>query len=220
VRNMNKFSIRDFKGVILADLTDFDRDISNPTSLPMIMYNIPLAGIMSIQTIIKLSKLKIVAGIKYTTSTLYDITQINDACRSDFIIYGGSDELASSNIVLNAAGIIGSFYRMIPELFIDIFASVKSVDHAKADVLQSNGARIILNILELGSMMTAMKACLCHAVVNAGYARRPFKNNTLDEEKGIIKFLLSVKHKYNIQNVEIFNQLDKWLQTANLKVVV
>lgn len=190
-------------------IIDYYRDIADSTSLPMIVYNIPLAGLMSIQTIIKLSKLNNVAGVKYTASTLYEVTQIKDACGSDFLVYGGADELASSNIALNCDGIIGSFYNMIPDLFIDIMTSVKASDLTKAAQLQANAVRIIMNILNHGSMMAAMKACLRHAGVNAGYARRPFNNFTPAQEKEIVKSLLEVKHQYNIQNVDILNRLDQ-----------
>lgn len=190
-----------------AQIIQYYKDIAESTSLPMIVYNIPLAGLMSIQTIEKLSKLKNVAGVKYTASTLYEVTQIKDACGQDFLIYGGSDEMASSNIALNVDGIIGSFYNMIPDLFIDIHNAVKASDLPKANELQANGLRIIMNILAHGSMTAAMKACLRHAGVNAGYARRPFNNFTAEQELDIVSSLLELQKRYNITNVDLLNRL-------------
>ena len=42
------------------------RDIAQATDLPMIVYNIPLAGMMSVETIVKLSQIENVKGVKYT----------------------------------------------------------------------------------------------------------------------------------------------------------
>lgn len=188
-------------------IIDYYRDIAESTSIPMIVYNIPLAGLMSIQTIVKLSKLKNVAGIKYTASTLYEVTQIKDACGQSFLVYGGADEMASSNLALGVEGIIGSFYNMIPDLFIQIDNAVRLGDQSEATRLQGQALRIIMNILAHGSMTAAMKACLRHAGVPAGYARRPFNNFTPEEENAIIQSLLDVKNQHHIENVDLLDRL-------------
>ena len=100
------------------------RDISEATSLPMIVYNIPLAGMMTVSMIERLASLPNVRGVKYTGTALYEVTQIRDACKPGFQIYGGCDELASSNIALGVDGIIGSFYNVIPDLFARIWEAV------------------------------------------------------------------------------------------------
>ena len=89
------------------------RDISEATSLPMIVYNSPLAGMMTVGMIERLAALPNVKGVKYTGTALYEVTQIRDACKPGFQIYGGCDELGSSNIALGVDGIIGSFYNCI-----------------------------------------------------------------------------------------------------------
>lgn len=184
-------------------------DIAAATSLPMIVYNIPLAGLMSLSTIIKLSKLKNVIGVKYTASTLYEVTQIKDACGENFLVYGGSDEMASSNVALNVDGIIGSFYNIIPDLFIEIYDRVKSNDIVTATRKQADGTRIIMNLLQHGSMMAAMKACLRHAGIPGGYARRPFTNFTEDQENDIVASLMQVKRDFNITGVDLLDRLSR-----------
>ena len=92
------------------------KDVAEATSLPMIVYNIPLAGMMTVDQIIRLSEIDNVKGVKYTGTALYEVMQIRDGCKEGFQIYGGCDELGSSNISLGVDGIIGSFYNVIPDL--------------------------------------------------------------------------------------------------------
>ena len=97
------------------------RDIAEATDLPMIVYNIPLAGMMTVDMIQRLSEIDNVKGVKYTGTAIYEVTQIKDRCKDGFRVYGGCDELASSNIALGVDGIIGSFYNVSPDLFARIW---------------------------------------------------------------------------------------------------
>ena len=54
----------------------------------MIVYNIPLAGMMTVDMIERLASLPNVKGVKYTGTALYEVTQIRDACKPGFQIYG------------------------------------------------------------------------------------------------------------------------------------
>ena len=159
------------------------KDIAESTSLPMIVYNIPLAGMMTEKMIERLAGIENVKGVKYTGTAIYEIMQIRDACGADFQIYGGCDELGSSNIAIGVDGIIGSFYNDIPDLFVRIWHAVKDSDVRLAAELQRKALRVISLGVNNGSMMACLKLWLRSAGVSAGYARRPFDNFS-DEERG------------------------------------
>lgn len=182
-------------------------DIANATSLPMIVYNIPLAGMMTVDLVKRLSEIENVKGIKYTGTTMFEMTQIKDACKEDFLIYAGCDEMAASGLGIGANGIIGSFYNMIPDLFIQIYKAAEANDLAEASKLQRNALRIIMNLLEHGSLMAALKACLRHSGISAGYARKPFNNFTQDEELKIVDSLLALAKEYDMKNIGIIDRL-------------
>ena len=168
------------------------RDIAQSTSLPMIVYNIPLAGMMTTEMIERLSRIEHVKGVKYTGTALYEVTQIKDTCKPGFWVYGGCDELASSNIVLGVDGIIGSFYNCIPDLFLRIWHAVKANDTAEAARLQHQAWHVIRLGLGSGSMMACMKLWLRAAGIPAGYARRPFTNFSAEEEKRLVQSLAAL----------------------------
>ena len=147
------------------------RDIAEATDLPMIVYNIPLAGMMTVDMIQRLSEIDNVKGVKYTGTAIYEVTQIKDRCKDGFRVYGGCDELASSNIALGVDGIIGSFYNVIPDLFARIWEAVKSGRIEEATRLQQGALHIISTGLGSGSIMACLKLWLRTAGVPAGYAK-------------------------------------------------
>ena len=168
------------------------RDIAEATDLPMIVYNIPLAGMMTVDMIQRLSGIDNVKGVKYTGTAIYEVTQIKDRCKDGFRVYGGCDELASSNIALGVDGIIGSFYNVIPDLFARIWEAVKSGRIEEATRLQQGALHIISTGLGSGSIMACLKLWLRTAGVPAGYARRPFTNFSEADGERLIGELLRI----------------------------
>ena len=167
-------------------------DLAGSTGLPMVVYNIPLAGLMTVEQVIRLSQIENVKGVKYTATALYEVAQIRESCKSGFQIYGGCDELGSSNIALGVDGIIGSFYNVIPDLYLKIWAAVKASDIPAAAQLQSKAVHVIMAGLRSGSMMACIKAWLRGGGVPAGYARRPFTNFTPEQERELLDQLAAI----------------------------
>jgi N-acetylneuraminate lyase len=183
---------------------NYYKDISEATSLPMVVYNVPLAGVMGLGLIERLATIKNVKGVKYTAQTHYEITQLKDKVGKDFMIYSGSDEMALSGLLAGSDGIIGSYYNVIPDLFLKLFKAVETKKMDLAQTYQIKAVHIIMNTLKYGSMMAVMKLMLRHYGVNAGYARRPFNNFSKEKEIEILKDLKLLSKKYDLKDLEIF----------------
>ncbi len=175
------------------------RDIAEVTSLPMIVYNISLAGMMTEKMIERLAGIENVKGMKYTGTSIYEIMQIREACGKDFQIYGGCDELGSSNIAIGVDGIIGSFYNCIPDLFQRIWDAVYANDMPLATELQRKALKIITMGVETGSMAACLKTWLRAAGISAGYARRPFTNFTDEERQQLVERLLEIDQEESLE---------------------
>ncbi len=171
---------------------NYYKDVAEATALPMIVYNIPLAGMMTVDQIIRLSEIENVKGVKYTGTALYEVMQIKEGCKPGFQIYGGCDELGSSNISLGVDGIIGSFYNVIPDLYCRIWNAVKASDVPLATELQRKAVHVIFAGIHSGSMMACMKVWLRAAGIPGGWSRRPFSNFTEEEEKKLVAELISI----------------------------
>ena len=94
----------------------------------MIVYNVTLAGLVSYEMLLRLGRIEGVEGIKYTSSTVFDIFRIKEALGQDFAVYSGSDELAVSGLAFGADGIIGSTYNVLTPLFLKLNAQMAAGD--------------------------------------------------------------------------------------------
>lgn len=179
------------------DIFGYYKDISESTPLPMVVYNVPLAGLMGTDLLVKLAGLPNVKGIKFTGKDHDQISHLKDILGEDFIIYSGCDEMAFSGLSLGTDGIIGSFYNVMPELFKGIYQSVKAGDMKRGVRLQKIGTEIILASIKY-DYLALMRNMIEWQGVDAGYSRRPFRNYK-DEELGDFRAaLLDIKKKYNV----------------------
>ena len=182
-------------------------EIAESCNLPMIVYNVPLAGLLGMNAIKRLSQVKNVKGIKYTALSHYEITQIKDEVGEDFLVYSGADEMAMSGLLAGADGIIGSFYNIMPELFININNAVNNKDMDEAKKLQRQAVEIIMYSLQLPSFYAGMKAVLRWRGINAGYCRSPFQNLTEQEEIDFKEGYKKLKETYNITGVDFLDEI-------------
>lgn len=188
-------------------IINYYKDIAEAVDIPMIVYNVPLAGLLGMAAIKRLAQIKGVAGIKYTALSQYEITQIKDEVGKDFLVYSGADEMAMNGIISGADGIIGSFYNMMPELFINIYNAVQAKELDKAAKLQQQAVEIIMLALSYPSFYAVMKTIIKWLGVDAGYCRRPFSNVTDEEEVELKKAYKALKDKYQITGVDFLDTL-------------
>lgn len=186
---------------------NYYKDIAEAVDIPMIIYNVPLAGMMSAEMIKELSQIENIKGVKYTNTDIYQIPLIKEAVGEDFMVYGGADELASSNLLVGVDGIVGSFYNLIPDLFVQIDEAIKNNEVGKAYDLQKNAVKIISYLVEGGNMVAGIKAVLREAGINAGYARKPFINFYDEDQKKLAKGLVDLANENNMENIHVIDLL-------------
>ena len=184
------------------DIFNYYKDISESTSLPMVVYSVPLAGAMGMDLIKRIATLPNVKGLKFTSREHDQMACLKADLGEDFIIYSGCDEMAMSGLAVGADGIIGSFYNVMPELFKKIYAAVKGNDIKAARRLQQIGTEIILECVKY-DYLALMRNMIGWQGVDAGFSRRPFRNYDDSELDGLKAYLLSVREKYNVTDEEV-----------------
>src|SRR4030042_1788704 len=82
--------------------------IARSTSLPCILYNVPSRTITNLlpETVIELSKVDNIAGLKEASGDLGQITKILSGVRKDFLLYSGNDSDTFLMLTLGAYGVI------------------------------------------------------------------------------------------------------------------
>lgn len=182
-------------------------DIASSCSIPMIVYNVPLVGLLGMNAIKRLAKIENVKGIKYTALSQYEITQIKDEVGEEFLVYSGADEMAMSGLIAGADGIVGSFYNIMPELFINIYDAVKNKDLDEAQRLQKQAVEVIMYALQLPSFYAGMKVILKWMGINAGYCRRPFENLTEEDEVKFKEGFKKLKETYDLKGIDFIDAI-------------
>lgn len=188
------------------EICHYYRDLSAATSLPMIIYNIALAGAVSADAVKRLAELPNVKGMKYTLSTHYEIMRLKQELGSDFMIYSGCDEMALSGFSFGADGIIGSFYNVIPEVFLQMEQAVQDNDLQRAAECQKVADAVILFVLSF-PYFAAMKKMLQWMGHDFGYVREPFASLTTEQEKRLHDGLIAIRSHYGSYGMEALEAL-------------
>ena len=98
------------------------KSIADETSLPIIIYNIPGRSIvdMSIETMIELSKLKNIIGVKDATNDLFRPLLTKKKMNSDFCYLSGEDGTALAFLAQGGHGCISVTANIAPKLCSDM----------------------------------------------------------------------------------------------------
>tara|TARA_B100001175_G_scaffold16577_1_gene12614 strand:+ start:37 stop:966 length:930 start_codon:yes stop_codon:yes gene_type:complete len=155
------------------EIFSYYKDISNTTNLPITIYNISHAHLMDLDMLKRLAAIKNVKGVKYTAPTHFNFNKIKKEVGENFKIYSGMDEMSLSGLISGADGIIGSFYNLMPEMFVDIYAKVKEGNINAAKKIQEKINIIILYALGK-SGYPFIKMGLNWLGIDSGYVRKPF----------------------------------------------
>lgn len=188
------------------EIFSYYQALSAATPLPMIIYNIALAGLVSNDTVQRLAALPNVKGIKYTSTTHHEILRMKEELGQDFLVYSGCDEMALSGFAFGADGIIGSFYNVIPEIFVQLRNAVQANDLRLAEECQQVADAVILFVLKF-PYFSAMKKIAQWMGHDAGYVRDPFARLTARQEESLLEGLRAIRARYGARGMEALEKL-------------
>lgn len=185
------------------DIYNYYKDIAESTCLPLIVYNIQLAGIMDKDLLLRIADIDNVRGLKYTSRSHDELGSLKEILGKDFMIYSGCDEMAFSGLCFGADGIIGSFYNVIPELYKKINECVKNSNIPEGIKLQKIADDLIFACLKY-DFPSIIHNMMRWRGLDAGYSRKPFYNYRDDELDELKKEIINIKAKYKTNELDIF----------------
>lgn len=94
------------------------KSISSSIKIPVIIYNVPPRTGVNIlpETVLKLSKIKNIVGIKEASGNLTQIAKLINILPSNFSVYSGDDSLTLPIMLLGGKGVISVTANCYPEL--------------------------------------------------------------------------------------------------------
>ncbi len=170
------------------------KTIAQSTSLPCIPYNVPSRTVTSLSadTVIKLSHIDNIIGIKEASGNLDEITRIISNTDDDFLVWSGNDSDTLPILALGGYGVISVASHLVGK---QIKEMIDSFTSGKIDEAASIHRRLLplINALFIVSNPIPIKYALNHAGFYVGKPRLPL---TEPDEKSaaVIKDTLKNYH--------------------------
>ncbi len=117
-----------------SGLYEHFKKISDETNIPIIIYNIPGRSIvdMSIETMIELSKVKNIIGVKDATNDLFRPLLTRKKMQNDFCYLSGEDGTALAYLAQGGHGCISVTANVAPRLCADMHSAWQECNISKA----------------------------------------------------------------------------------------
>ena len=146
--------------------------IARAVDIPQILYNVPgrTACDMQAETVIRLSKVPNIIGIKEATGNLERAKEILAGVSSDFLVYSGDDATAVELMLLGGKGNISVTANVAPRAMSDLCAAALRGDAAAARAIndrlaplnnalfvESNPIPVKWALTELGLMQSGIR---------------------------------------------------------------
>ena len=109
--------------------------IANSVKIPIVLYNVPGRTGVNIlpQTVLQLSKVKNIVGIKEASGNIEQVSEISRICAKDFSIYSGDDALTLPILCLGGNGVISVASNALPKKMVEICEHyfIGNIEHAR-----------------------------------------------------------------------------------------
>lgn len=159
-------------------------DIAQAAGKPVLIYNFPgntgKSFDLADPTVQKLFQSDFILGVKHTNQVVYQMERIK-ALNPKLIMMNGFDETMVAGMALGADGSIGSTFNFMYPHYKKIYDAYKDKRLEEALTLQVKANNIMTALCNVG-LIPAIKYVLTAYGLDAGIARKPFKELT-DEEK-------------------------------------
>ena len=150
------------------------KTIAENTSLPIIMYNIPGRVVikMTLETIVRLSRIDNIVGVKEATGDMSLIAQTLDNAGKDFLVWSGNDNDTFHIMALGGYGTIGVATHLVGQQIKQMMDDVLNSQIAEAAAIHRHLLPLV-DTLFIETSPAPIKYALNHLGFNVGKPRLP-----------------------------------------------
>jgi N-acetylneuraminate lyase len=118
-------------GYSFTEIKTFYEQLAAASELPLLLYYFPeiSPAIKSAEQILELCAIPNVIGLKFTDYDLYTMLRLK---QQGATIFYGRDEMLTAGLLFGADGGIGSFYNILPSLFMTLWYETRENHHDAA----------------------------------------------------------------------------------------
>ena len=124
------------------EIRDYYRALGAESALPLVVYYFPqIAPALATRAqLLEICALSNVAGFKFTNFDLFTLSRVR---RPGLAAFNGHDEVLAAGLLMGADGGIGSFYNLVPELFVRIYDLARVGEWEQVRVIQDSVNELI-----------------------------------------------------------------------------
>ena len=150
------------------------KTIAQSTDLPCILYNVPSRTVtnLSAETVIKLSQIDNIIGVKEASGNLEQVSKIISNTRDDFLVWSGNDSDTLPILALGGYGVISVASHLVGSQIREMIDSFTSGKTDKAAEIHRHLLPLI-NALFIVSNPIPVKYAVNYAGFNVGKPRLP-----------------------------------------------
>jgi N-acetylneuraminate lyase len=151
--------------------------------LPLLVYYFPdlSPAISSAEQLESLCSLPNVFGVKFTDFDLYRMSLL---ARPDRCLFNGRDEVLAAGLLMGADGGIGTFYNLVPDLFVQVYTAAVAGRWEEARVAQQRVNALISITLQF-PLFPAVKQILTWSGLDCGTCLPPRAPLTLEQQRNL-----------------------------------
>ena len=131
--------------------------LASATGLPFLVYFFPSVcpALTSAEELLDMVRIPNVVGLKFTDFDLFKLWTLRS---EGAIVFNGSDQVLASGLLAGANGGIGTFYNLVPDLFVEIYAHARAGRWEEARAPQSKVNELIRTTLRFPALPAVKKA--------------------------------------------------------------
>ena len=175
-----------YYGFSYDEIKDFYFDIANGTSIPMLLYYVPVLvnsklGVDGLSDFLESDRFM---GVKYTSNDFYGLERLKAKYPNKYV-FNGFDEMLLSGLTMGADGGIGSTYNCFAEKYVEMYKCFNEGNLKRCQELQKEANDLIDALCKVG-VFAGEKEILNMMGMDFGAPRKPFKGLN-DEQKAFLR---------------------------------
>ena len=164
-------------------------------SLPFYYYHIPCMTSVELDVVqlleLAAQQMPNFTGVKYSTTTVFEMQACVNASNGRFNILFGCDEMLLSGLIGGAHGAVGSTYNFAAPLYQRVIQAFEQGDIATAQQEQSRAVEMVRILVEFGAN-PAIKAMMKLIGLDCGPTRLPQQALTPEQEDALKQRMMSI----------------------------
>ena len=166
-----------------SEVLGYYEALARASDLPLLVYYFPDVNpsITSAEQLETLCTLPNVLGVKFTDFDLFRMSLLR---RPERCIFNGRDEVVVAGLLMGADGGIGTFYNLVPELFVQIYTAAVAGRWEEARLAQLR-VNVLIRIAMRYPLFPAVKQILAWSGLDCGTCLPPRGPLTLDQQRSL-----------------------------------